>query len=218
LRIGMMTELPGSTVPVDAEAVKAVERVAAVLTDMGHVVEDSRPEPLRTLEHFSLILRYWPSKVAARLMGAEKALGRPIREGEIEPGSFQMLQYAREHSIADFARTLADIHDYSMRVMQWFDDGYDLLLTPATGSAAPLLGTLSEGGANAEAERWAGFAPIANITGLPAISLPLHWTAEGLPIGVQFIGNRWRDDLLMQMAGQMEQALPWHGRKPPVSG
>jgi len=217
LRIGMMAELPGSRVPVDPEAVKAVERVAAVLNDMGHVVEDSRPEPLRTLEHFSLILRYWPSKVAARLMGAEKALGRPIREGEIEPGSFQMLQYAREHSIADFAETLAMIHDYSMRVLRWFDDGYDLLLTPTTGCAAPRLGVLSQASANAEAERWAGFAPIVNITGQPAISVPLHWTDDGLPIGVQLIGNRWSDQLLVQVAQQLEDAMPWAHRRPKVS-
>jgi amidase len=218
LRIGFMRQLPGNPMPIEPEAVKAVERTAALLADLGHRVEESHPAPLDSTEHFELISRYWPVKVVQRLSDAEQKLGRPIREDELEPGTYQLLSYAREKSLFEFGVTLKRIYDYSKRMLAWYRQGFDLLLTPMTGCAPPPLGVLSAPGQTRQALLWGGFAPIANLTGQPAMSLPLHWTPQGLPLGVQLVADLWREDLLIRVAAQLEQARPWHGRVPPVHG
>ncbi|MET0378236.1 MAG: amidase [Spongiibacteraceae bacterium] len=216
LRIGFMRQLPGNVMPLDPEAVLAVERTAKLLADLGHHVEEKHPATLDTTEHFDLISRYWPIKVVQRLSDAQEKLGRLIREGEVEPGVFQMLQFAREKTVFDFGVTLKQIYGYSKRMLAWYGQGFDLLMTPTTGCAAPLLGTLTKPGVTRDAMLWGGFAPLFNLTGQPAISLPLHWTATGLPIGVQLAADLWREDMLIRVAAQLEAAQPWHDRVPAV--
>ncbi|MGV6807735.1 MAG: amidase [bacterium] len=217
LRIGFMKHLPGNPAPISPDAVTAVENSASLLADLGHRVEEAFPEPLNTVEHFPLILSYWPFKVAQRVAGLEASLGRPIKANELEPGTFKMLQYAREHSISDFAVTLKKIYNYSLRFFGWYDN-YDVLLTPTTGSSAPEIGAISKNSDDITNLLWGGFAPIANITGAPALSLPLHWTDQGMPLGVQFVGNRWQDAQLLQLGAQLEEAKPWRQMVPFVHG
>ena len=218
LRIGFMRQLPGNTMPLDPEAVEAVERAAKLLSSLGHHVEESHPAPLNTTEHFELIGQYWPIKVARRLGDAEKKLGRPIREDELEPGVYRLLKAAREASVFDFGATLQRIQDYTQRMLAWYGQGFDLLLTPTTGRAAPPLGVLNVPGVSRDLMLWGGFTPLVNLTGQPAISLPLHWTKEGMPLGVQLVADIWREDLLVRVATQLEQAQPWKQRLPAVRG
>lgn len=218
LRIGFMRQLPGNTTAMDSEAIRAVEQTAKLLGDLGHQVEERHPAPLDSTEHFDLILKYWPIKVVQRLSEAEAKLGRPIREGELEPATFMLLRKAREMSMVDFGVTLKRIHAYTLRMLDWYRQGFDLLLTPTTGCPAPKLGLLGQPAATSDALRWGGFAPLVNLTGLPAISLPLHWTEAGLPLGLQLVGNIWREDMLIRVAAQLEAARPWQHRVPPVHG
>jgi amidase len=96
-----------------------------------------------------------------------------------------------------------------------------LLLTPTIAAPPPPLGTLVADPRN-PSEGWnrlldlIQFTPAYNITGQPAVSLPLHWNAEGLPIGTQLVAAFGREDLLIQIASQLEQARPWQDRRPPV--
>ncbi len=218
LRIGFMRHLPGRSVPLDAEAVAAVDNAARLLADLGHHVEEAHPAPLNTTEHFELISEYWPLKVAMRLAAAEAKLGRLIAEDEVEPGIFKLLTSARSRTLVDLAITLKRVHSYSLRMFDWYTSGFDLLLTPTTGCPAPSLGLLTKTGVTPEILLWAGFAPLVNLTGQPAISLPLHWTAAGLPLGVHLVGNAWREDLLIRVAAQLEDACPWRQRVPLVHG
>ncbi|MET0985174.1 MAG: amidase, partial [Steroidobacteraceae bacterium] len=218
LRIGFMRQLPGNSMPLDPEAVKAVEATAKLLADLGHHVEESHPEPLNTAEHFELILTYWPMKVAQRLAAAEAKLGRLIAPEEVEPSTFQMLQFAREHSIVDLGIALENIYAYTKRMLSWYRQGFDLLLTPMLGCPPPPLGLLIDPAQRKQGMLWGGFAPLANLTGQPAISLPLHWTAADLPLGVQLVGDLWREDLLIRVAAQLERAHPWAQRVPPIHG
>ena len=105
--------------------------------------------------------------------------------------------------------------------MQWWSMGFDLLLTPTVLEPPVTLESMQ-----ADADRFpelAGkfmrhvfFTRRFNITGQPAISLPLHWTPEGLPVGVQLVAAMGREDLLIRIASQIEQAQPWVSRRPPV--
>jgi amidase len=103
----------------------------------------------------------------------------------------------------------------------WFEQGHDLLLTPTTGEPAPPLGTFDDSGpdpmaAIERARKTAIFNALFNATGHPAISVPLYETDEGLPTGVQLVAPQGREDVLLRVAAQLEQALPWADRRPPL--
>ncbi len=215
LRIGFMRKLPGDSTLLDPEAILAVERAAEVLVDLGHEVEEASPAPLVSTEHFELIMNYWPLKVVQRLSEAERQLGREIREDELEPATWRMLKSARERNLVSFGVTLGKIHDYTRRTLEWYQSGFDLLLTPMLGCAAPKLGELGQPGTK-QGLLWGGFAPMVNLTGQPAITLPLHWTASGMPLGVQLVADLGREDLLIRIAAQLEVACPWQQCLPPV--
>jgi amidase len=97
---------------------------------------------------------------------------------------------------------------------------FDLLVTPTVGAPPPELGWFTAAGPDAEGKRISSFIPYTaqfNVTGQPAISLPLHWTDDGLPVGVQLVAAYGREDVLIRVAAALEQAAPWADRRPPVS-
>ncbi len=210
LRIGFTTIGPGASAPLDGEAVKAVEDAAALLAQLGHQVEEVAPDTYTSEESLDILRGYWPIKVAMRAAPAERALGRPLGEDDLEPLTLAMLNRARRTTMAETGALLLQIRDFTLRSLAWWED-YDLLLTATTGQAAPRIGETDGRGEAAQLAtyRWSVLTPFANITGQPAASIPLHWTAEGLPLGVQLIADAWRDDLLLRVASQLEAARPW---------
>ena len=109
---------------------------------------------------------------------------------------------------------------WARRMADWWT-GHDLLLTPTLGAPPPELGWFTAAGPEEEGNRIASFIPYTaqfNMTGQPAVSLPLHWTPGGLPVGVQLVAAYGREDLLIRVASQLEQAAPWSSRHPPVHG
>jgi amidase len=107
---------------------------------------------------------------------------------------------------------------WARRMADWWTS-HDLLLTPTLGAPPPRLGWFTEAGPEQEGARIAGFIPYTaqfNLTGQPAVSLPLHWTPGGLPVGVQLVAAYGREDVLVRVASQLEQAAPWSQRHPPV--
>jgi len=105
---------------------------------------------------------------------------------------------------------------WARRMAPWWAD-YDLLLTPTLGAPPPELGWFTAAGPEQEGPRIAGFIPYTpqfNMTGQPAVSLPLHWTPDGLPVGVQLVAAYGREDVLVRVASQLEQAAPWADRHP----
>jgi amidase len=100
----------------------------------------------------------------------------------------------------------------------WWDD-FDLLLTPTVGAPPPELGWFTAAGPEAEGRRIASFIPYTaqfNMTGQPAVSLPVHWTPDDLPVGVQLVAGYGREDVLVRVASQLEQAAPWAERLPRI--
>ena len=107
---------------------------------------------------------------------------------------------------------------WARRMAHWWN-GHDLLVTPTLGAPPPELGWFTAEGPQAEGRRIVSFIPYTsqfNMTGQPAVSLPLHWTPDGLPVGVQLVAAYGREDLLIQVASQLEQAAPWGQRHPQV--
>ena len=105
---------------------------------------------------------------------------------------------------------------WARRMADWWD-GHDLLLTPTLGAPPPQLGWFAADGPEHEGRRIASVIPYTaqfNMTGQPAVSLPLHWTPAGLPVGVQLVAGYGREDVLVRVASQLEQAAPWADRHP----
>jgi amidase len=98
--------------------------------------------------------------------------------------------------------------------------GFDLLVTPTVGAPPPELGWFAAAGPEQEGRRIGAFMPYTaqfNVTGQPAVSLPLHWTRDGLPVGVQLVAAFGREDVLVRVAAALEEAAPWADRRPQVS-
>ena len=154
---------------------------------------------------------------AADLDARAEQMGRAIAAGDVEPMTLARYEHSRSASAADYVRGLRTVHAYGRQVAAMFER-FDVLLTSTLGSAPIPIGALQgvAPGAGGLARR--AFMPntrIFNLTGQPAMSMPLAWSEEGLPIGLQFVGRMGDEATLFRLAGQLEQARPWAGRRPP---
>lgn len=220
LRIAVATQSPMQT-PVHADCVGAVVETAKLLEDLGHRVEEAVPEydDYVFREAFTAI---WFANLAATLGRHTQLLGREVSESEYEP--FTCLHAARgtQTRAVEYVGAVAIMQAVARRIAPFFER-YDLWMTPTLASPAPRLGFLhpmpEETELRTYARRVKEFAPftqLANATGQPAMSLPLHWNASGLPIGVHFTARFGDEASLFRLAAQLEQARPWIGRKPPI--
>ena len=218
LRIGFLdqTGVPGYLD--DPECRAAVAGAASLLESLGHQVEQSAPAAMFEPEiarHFNIIIA---ADTEATMQAFEMLLGRPIGEDEIESRNAGYRRTGRQLSAADYLQSRAWLGMWARRMADWWK-GYDLLLTPTLGAPPPELGWFTEAGPQEEGNRIASFIPYTpqfNMTGQPAVSLPLHWTAGDLPVGVQLVAAYGREDLLVRVASQLEQAAPWSHRRPAV--
>ncbi len=149
-----------------------------------------------------------------------RQIGREICEEDVEPLTWASFQLGQAISSGRYVSAKSVMHAWTRRVAAWWESGFDLLLSPTLAEPPPKLGELA--GTNAPADAWrrngelAAFTPLWNVTGQPAISLPLHWSADGLPVGVQLVASYGREDLLIRIAAQLERAQPWAERRPPI--
>lgn len=220
LRVAFTTRSPMET-PVHADCAEAVETTAKLLAELGHRVEEAAPEydDRAFREAFTTI---WFANLAATLAGHQQLLGREISESEYEPFTWVHGQRGLRITGADYVAAVAVLQMISRGTAQFFER-YDVWMTPALASPPPLLGFLHPGPGESELRSYARrvkefvpFTQLANATGQPAISLPLHWNAAGLPIGVHFAARFGDEATLIRLASQLEAARPWRDRKPPV--
>jgi amidase len=144
----------------------------------------------------------------------EQAIGRPVEPHEVEAVNRAFADMAAHVSSADLAEGQAAIARYRRSIHQWWADGWDLLLTPTIADLPPEIGAMANDAdhplrPSALAAALVPFTPAFNTSGQPAISLPLHRTATGLPVGIQLVAAYGREDLLLRVASQLEQAAPW---------
>jgi amidase len=206
LRIGVTTSNP-SGAPVSPECVAAVEEARQLLVDVGHQTDEAAPDWNRA-DILDLYRRFYATLFA---------YDRPAEPADLEPPNRELLHYATRISSMDYARASVELQLWSRRIVQFWNS-YDILLCPTLATPPPLLGTTYPGdpiprfGMHA----YIPFTPVANITGQPAINLPLHWTSGGLPIGVQLTARPAGEAELLRIAAQLEEAQPWRDRRPPV--
>ena len=239
LRIGFTTRpLLGGAV--DPDCVAAVADAAALLGDFGHELVEASPEvdgPAFSRAFFTLIC----GETAAEIAAAERRLGRKAGPRDFEVATWALAMLGRNTSAATFVAAQQTLQLISRRVAPFFA-GHDLLLTPTLSRPPVAIGSLQPRGAELVVTRtlanlraggllqrlldlsrsvervyeFIPFTPIFNITGQPAMSVPLHWNAAGLPVGVQLVGRFADEATLFRVAGQLERARPWAGRVPPI--
>ncbi len=211
LRVGVLDRYPAGD-PVHPDCAGAVHDAGRLLQALGHRVETACPPALADPAIGRQIGLVASSHLALAIDQLADVLGRDVTADDVEPATWARAQRARQATAADHARALSACTRFRRAVCQWWADGYDLLLTPTTGEPPALLGTLP--GDPASQAAYTAFTRPFNITGQPAISLPLSWNSAGLPIGVQLVAAYGREDLLINIAAQAEQAAPWADRKP----
>jgi amidase len=204
-----VTSVPPIDVPVDRECVRAVTATAALLAELGHDVREETP-PWREPDLFRAFIAVW--QVGPALHPVDEALMTPLNRGLVES--------ARASTAADYARTVGWLQMLARRIVTFWND-VDIVLTPTLalppvpiGWQEAVQGPIEQLFRNTE---FTPFTAVANLTGLPAMSLPLHWTDAGLPIGVHAIGPPAGEALLLSLAAQLEAARPWAERRPPVA-
>ena len=213
-RIGFAT-VAANGQPADPDCAAAVERTAAVLASLGHRVDQVSP----TFDQ-SVV-----ASVVTTIMGAAGAdavetfcaqRGAPLADHELEPLSRFIHDRMLASSAVDLVRALQQVEIISRSVAGFFADR-DIWLTPTIGPLVPPLGHLDTTDLEAMFSRGGRFSEwtaVFNVTGQPAISVPAGLNREGLPIGVQLVGAHGTEELLLQLAAQLEQAAPWPSLAP----
>jgi amidase len=225
LRIGFSTTA-AVDLEVDPACVEAVEKAAKLLESLGHEVSSGSPTEAAAaagggIDIQDSFLTRWAAGQTSILDTFALALGRPVTEEDVEPLTWALSQIGRERSAGRYLMDVGIHQGISRMIAAWYDSGFDLLLTPTTARPAQPLGTWDDSGddpmdAFHAALPEGAFTAIFNVTGQPAISLPLHQTEDGIPVGVQLVAPFGREDLLIQVAAQLERAEPWADRVAPT--
>ncbi len=227
LRIGISSTLPFEDT--DPLCTQAAESAASLLDSLGHLVEPALPEAMATNDYMYDYVRVMRASAAATLQSLESVLGRPWGEDDMEPVAWINCQRGLKITGPEILASRERLHRFTRRLVHWWNpqpgqgDGFDLLLTPTLASVPPPVGYLVEGDERTLVRRLAKVTPYLpqfNVSGQPAVSVPLGtpegMSPEGLPIGVQLVAAPGREDTLLRVAAQMEQAAPWAHRRPPV--
>ncbi|MFW1644329.1 amidase [Acinetobacter guillouiae] len=230
LRIGFSTVSPIGT-KVSKDAVQAIQKTAKLLESLGHIVEEATPQ----IDGMALakdFITTWFSQCAYTVNQVKQRFGATDQDFELD--TLAIAAFGAKASAVDYINNLNNWGVYVARMNHFFER-YDLFLIPSTASVAPkngevktpswqvpiLKALLKVDQAHLLAKgklveqmiknnlQWVPFTQLANITGLPAMSVPLYWNKDNLPLGSQFIAPFGREDVLLQLAAQLEQAQPW---------
>jgi Asp-tRNA(Asn)/Glu-tRNA(Gln) amidotransferase A subunit family amidase len=208
-----------SGVPVHPDCSDAANIAGKLCESLGHNVEIASPSfDADQLDRD--YQRLFAVGATANIRQRAQALNRPIDPDGFERVTLAMMALADEFSAADYVQLINRLHAVCRSIGAFFES-YDLLLTPTLAQPPVSLGHLDMMMDDLDAFsdrlwRFAAFTYQFNVTGQPAMSVPLHWNEAALPIGVQFVGRYGDEATLYQLAGQLEQAEPWQHRHPPV--
>lgn len=208
LRIGVLRH--GGGREVHPECVAAVDATAALLSSAGHHVEESHPAPMFEAAFSRRFLTVIAASTAFDVQSLEQLLGRPVTDDDLEPDNLLFGAMGRQISSVDYLAALHEQHQWCRRMLSWWhpgdhQHGFDLLLSPVIAAPPPPIGWLD----GHRVPELMLFTAQFNVTGQPAVSLPLHRTADGLPVGVQLVAGYGREDVLVRIAAQLETAAPW---------
>ena len=203
--------------PVDEDCAEAARSAARLCIDLGHVVEEARPH-FDAEEFRRSNLTVIAANVAATIEARAAAIGRVCRSDDVEKMTWTMVERGRAVTGIHYLDCLQTLHRIGRIVGRFFED-HDVLLSPTMAVTTIPLGWLDmmtddPGDYRDRVVRTIGFTSLFNTSGNPAMSVPLAWSDEGLPIGVQFATKMAGEALLFRLAAQLEKAKPWFENRP----
>ena len=203
-----------------SDCVNAVREAADLCAQLGHEVTEAAPEI--DGDHLKdQFLFAFSSLIASSIERLSRVTGRTLTADDFEPATWTACERGRALSAADYLLAVGDLQLISPQ-MGLFLTPCDIWLTPTLAEPPVPLGsfdrTLQEYRELGDEQvlSFIPFTPICNVTGLPGMSVPLHWNAAGLPVGTHFVGRFGDEATLFRLAAQMEEARPWADRRPPV--
>jgi len=222
LRIGLLAGSPREGVAVHPACAEAALVTARALDAIGHRVEEASPEAYTDTTVGRGYVTIVACSVARALDAAGEKLGRALAPDDVEPMTWAIAEIGRATPVAAYLAQVDFVHRFGRRMAAWWGPGgFDLLLTPTTAEPPPRIGEFAQSAEQPlrpflRAAPFGAFTFPINLTGQPAISLPVHQTAEGLPVGAMLVAAAGREDLLLRVAAQLEEALPWRERRAPL--
>jgi amidase len=221
LRIGAVERQPDGE-PFHAECQAAVRATLERLQFLGHTVEAEWPAPLETDALLPHVLHVISSSQARDVERFEELLGRTLGPDDLDADNWRVTEIGRAVTATQFIAATDAYNAFRREMAAWWDDdGFDLLVTPTITRLPPRVGEIVPSAdkpmdAFMRSGALLPFCVPFNITGQPAISLPLHLSAEGLPVGVQLVAASGREDVLFRVAAQLEAEVKWAERRPPI--
>ncbi|MGH8285799.1 MAG: amidase [Steroidobacteraceae bacterium] len=205
---------------IDAECAAGLEETATLLRNLGHQVAYASPRYSGTqlIESVTTLLAVALAEEIPEIAAATK---RDIGPETVESCQRTLMERGRKVAALELSRTLRFKGELG-RILGRFLEDYDVLLTPTLAELPIRLGTLNTDSNDLDAYlermwRYSPFTPLANVCGIPSMSVPLCWSVDGLPIGMMFTGRYAEEGLLFRLAGQLESARPWRSEHPPIS-
>jgi len=222
LRIGFATAAPAGMAETQPDCIAAVQDAAKLIASLGHSVEEAAPRALYDVDVTEWVINLIGANLSQELNHWERRTGTSLDLNDLEMATRVFAEMGTSVVARDYLNAVESVHVLSRDVAQWWDDGFDLLLTPTIPEPPPVLGQFKATEENPlQAMLRSGmivpFVAPFNLTGQPGISLPLYWSEEGLPIGVQLVAAYGKEDVLIRIAAQLEEARPWRDKRPPIS-
>ncbi len=221
LRVGLALNMPLDAQPLHPICEAAARDAATLLESLGHEVQEIVP-PWSGLELLSDFTRLFGPMVSMSTLLGGRLAGREPTEDDVEPLTWALWERACQQDTLSFLLAQTELEAVARSLVTFFAP-YDVVLTPALAQRPLLTGEVHGRGPDPwdHFRRSGAFTPytaIVNVTGQPAISLPLYQGEDGLPAAVQLIGRPAGEDVLLALGGQLEQALPWASRRPQPAG
>ncbi len=218
LRVAFTTRAP-SGAKIDRECVAAVHDAARLLESLGHSVEEDAPEIPGPLMVQSF-LTVWRAGTAAAVDGMALVTGRAPTPELLEPLTWALAEQGRQISSSSYLLAQSALQAVARQIAR-FMLRYEVWLTPTLAEPPLPLGSFEPAPANPlagfdRAVQFVPFTPLANLSGQPAMSVPLYWSGDGLPVGVHFFGRFGDEATLFRLAAQLEAARPWKDKRPGI--
>jgi amidase len=212
LKIGLMAHDTVMNLDVHPDCKRAVEMTGKLLEAAGHTVEFAFPPQLEGATGLGLALRIITATGLAHTLDQwGELIGRPLLEGDVEAGTWQFAEEGRTYSGVQMQAAYTRLANGACRVVEWWQSGYDLLITPVRTQPPPRIATHTQ----EEIRAAMGFFTMPyNLSGQPALAIPCYVNEAGLPIGVQLVADYGREDVLIQIAALIEDMQPWIDRYP----
>ncbi|MEM9518486.1 MAG: amidase [Actinomycetota bacterium] len=222
LRIGFLDTAIRTNTEIDDDVRAAVREVATRLDGLGHRVEPSAPAALLDESRITAWGPAFAASTAASVAAIAAEIGRDLDDRDVEPWTRFIAERASQFAPGAVIAAQRAMMTFRRDTAAWWaDDGFDLLLTPTCLRPAPRLGEMAPNnpdlmGVQLTTLHYSQLTQPFNVTGQPAVSLPLAMSRAGLPIGLQFVAAYGREDLLVQLAAQLEADMPWAERRAPL--